>query len=131
MRRLIWVFAMLILAAPGAAQREPEWRTAAEYDVLLRPFAYEPRTIRLEAGRPIRLRFVNEGRATLSLAAPRFFRAARLRRGDEDLAQTGRFHLAPGERRTIALVPARGRYPMNSFNFAQRVLGMRGAIIVE
>ena len=55
------------LAAPAAAQREPEWRTAPEDDVLLRPFAYEPRTIRLEAGRPVRLRFVNNGRATHQL----------------------------------------------------------------
>lgn len=122
---------LVLAAAPAAAQREPEWRTAPEYDVLLRPFAYEPRTIRLEAGRPVRLRFVNEGRATHSFFAPRFFSDARLRRGDADLATSGLFRLAPGERRTIALVPARGRYPVRSANFAHQALGMRAMIIVE
>ena len=63
------------LAAPAAAQRAPEWRTAPEADVLLRPFAYEPRIIRLRAGEPVKLRFVNEGRATLG-----FSRAGLLRR---------------------------------------------------
>ena len=43
----------LLLAAPAAAQRAPEWRTAPEEDVLLRPFAYEPSIIRLRAGQSI------------------------------------------------------------------------------
>ena len=131
MRRLTWVFVALVLAAPAAAQREPEWRVAPEHDVLLRPFNYEPPVIRLRAGEAVRLRFVNGGRATHSFDAPRFFRAARLRRGDDDLARTGRFRLAPGERRLIALVPAPGRYQVRSANIAQRLLGMRALIIVE
>lgn len=122
---------LVLIAMPATAQREPEWRTAPEYDVLLRPFAYEPPTIRLEAGRAVRLRFVNGGQATHSFGASRFFREARLRRGDEALALTGGFRLGPGERRTIALVPARGRYLVSSRNFVQRVLGMRALIIVE
>jgi len=129
--RALLALVLVLAAAPAAAQREPEWRTAPEYDVLLRPFAYEPPTVRLEAGRPVRLRFVNGGQATHSFQAPRFFRGARLRRGDEDLALTGRFRLGPGERRTIALVPVRGRYSVGSYNFVQRVLGMRAVIIVE
>jgi plastocyanin len=131
MRLLLVALALVAVSAPIAAQQEPEWRTAPEYDVLLRPFAFEPRTIRLRAGEPVALRFVNGGRATHSFHAPRFFRQARLRRGDEDLALTGRFRLAPGERRTIALVPARGRYSVSSYNFVQRLLGMRALIIVE
>lgn len=129
--RALLALVLVLAAAPAAAQREPEWRVAPEYDVLLRPFAYEPQTIRLEAGRAVRLRFVNGGRGTHSFQAPRFFREARLRRGDEDLALRGGFRLGPGERRTIALVPARGRYGVGSYNFVQRVLGMRGVIIVE
>lgn len=129
--RALLALVLVLAAAPAAAQREPEWRTAPEYDVLLRPFAFEPRTIRLEAGRPVRLRFVNEGRATHGFQAARFFREARLRRGDEDLARAGGFRLAPGERRTIALVPARGRYSVGGYNLVQRALGMRATIIVE
>jgi hypothetical protein len=129
--RALLALVLILAAMPAAAQREPEWRTAPEYDVLLRPFAYEPPVIRLEAGRPVRLRFVNGGRATHSFGALRFFREALLRRGDEALALTGRFRLGPGERRIIALVPARGRYLVSSPNLVQRALGMRALIIVE
>ena len=131
MRRLLPLAALLLVAGPAPAQREPEWRVTSEQDVLLRPWAIEPRRIRLEADRPVRLRFVNQGRATHSFSATRFFRSARLRPRDQDVARRGGLRLAPGERRTIALVPARGRYGAGSRNPAQWALGMRSEIIVE
>lgn len=131
MRRLLLSLAALSLAAPVSAQREPEWRAAPEQDVLLRPFAYEPQIIRLEANRPVKLRFVNSGRATLSFGASDFFRAARIRARDADLVAGGSLRLAPGERRTIALVPARGRYRARSGNLSHRLLGMSALIVVE
>jgi plastocyanin len=130
MRRLLLALTLLVLAAPASAQ-PPEWRTAPEYDVLLRPWAYEPMVILLRAGEPVRLRFVNQGQATHSFSAPAFFRAARVRRRDADLVAQGGFRLAPGERRTIALVPAPGRYAASSRNIVQRLLGMHGVIVVE
>lgn len=134
MRRLPLLLAAFLLTAelavPAAAQ-EPEWRQSSEYDVLLEPFDIEPSELRLVAGRPVRLRFVNSGQRSLSFAAPGFFRAARIRSGDgEDLADGG-FRLDPGERRTIVLVPAAGRYGMRSGNFFHRLLGMSGRIVVE
>ena len=74
--RPLLLLAALLLAAPAAAQRVPEWRTAPEADILLRPFAYEPNVIRLRAGQPVKLRFVNNGRTTLGFSAPGFFAAA-------------------------------------------------------
>ena len=129
MRRWLLLLAFL-LAAPAAAQ-EPEWRTAREYEVLMRPFAYEPQPIRLEAGRPVKLRFLNQGQATFSFSAREFFRAARLRAGDAEIVADGHLRLAPGEVRTIALVPARGRYRARSGNWIHRLLGMSARIIVE
>lgn len=131
MRPLIIAFAALALAAPAAGQREPEWRTAPEEQILLRPFAYEPRLIRLQAGRPVKLTFVNNSRATLSFDAPAFFRAARLRGREARMLADGRFRLAPGERRTVALVPAPGRYRARSSNLLHRTLGMSAEILVE
>ena len=128
--RWMFLFLALLLAAPAAAQ-EPEWRTAPEYDVLLRPYAYEPQTIRLAAGRPVKLRFVNQGQATFSFSAGDFFRAARVRSGDAEAVGDGQIRLAPGERRTIALVPAPGRYRARSGNLMHRLLGMSARIIVE
>lgn len=133
MRQLLVPAAALLalgLAASAAAQ-EPEWRQSGEYHVLLEPFDIEPATIRLDAGQPVRLRFVNSGRRSLSLSAPRFFRAARLRSGDDAALEDGTLRLGPGEGRTIVLVPARGRYSMRSGNFFHRMLGMSGRIVVE
>lgn len=129
--RLILLAAALLLAAPAAAQREPEWRTAIEADVLLHPFRYEPRIIRLEAGRPVKLRFVNDGWAALSFSAPDFFRAARVRGRDAAAVRDGSLRLAPGERRTVALVPAPGRYRARSVNLFHRLRGMSAEIVVE
>ena len=126
-----WLFLFaLLLAAPAAAQ-EPEWRTAREYEVLLSPFAFAPDPIRLEAGRPVRLRFLNQGQATFSFSADDFFRSARVRSGDAEAVADGHIRLAPGEARTIALVPAPGRYRARSGNWIHRLLGMSARIIVE
>jgi hypothetical protein len=128
--RLLLLLCALLLAAPAAAQ-EPEWRTAPEYDVLLRPWAFDPNPLRLRANRPVKLRFVNQGQATFSFSARDFFRSARLRSRDSDVVRGGQIELAPGERRTIALVPAPGRYRARSGNLIHRLLGMRTRIIVE
>ena len=123
---------LLALAAPlSAAAQQPEWRGAVEHDVLLRPFDIEPETIRLPADRPVKLRFVNQGQSTLSFSARDFFRAARLRQADAEWIGDGHFRLAPGERRTVAFIPARGRYHVRSGNLVHRILGMTATIIVE
>ena len=124
-------FAALFADDASATQPMAEWRTAPEAPVLLHPFTYEPQVIRLEAGRPVKLAFVNNGRATLSFSAPAFFRAARIRSRDAHFVENGRLRLAPGERRTVALVPAPGRYRVHSANLTHRILGMTATIIVE
>ena len=131
MRLVLFALAALLLAAPAAAQREPEWRTAIEADVILHPFRYEPREIHLQAGRPVLLQFVNNGQANLSFRAPRFFAAAQIRRGDRHRLQNGGFRLAPGARLRISLVPARGQYHAWSGYFIQRLRGMTARIVVD
>jgi urease beta subunit len=129
MRLLLLPLAFLLLAS--AQPPEPEWRIAVEYDVLLRPWAYEPKIIRLPAGRPVRLHFVNQSPATMTFGARDFFRAARLRPRDGDIAAGGGFRLAPGERRYVDLVAPAGRYRARSFNILHRLLGMSAEIVVE
>ena len=131
MRLVLLAFAALLLATPAAAQRQPEWRTAIETDVLLHPFRYEPRTLRLTAGRPVLLHFVNNGRARLSFRAPRFFASALIRRSDRRHVVGGGFRLAPGERLTIALVPAPGHYRAQSGYLLHRLRGMHARIVVQ
>lgn len=131
MRLFLLAASFCLLAAPAGAQREPEWRTAAEQDILLHPFRYEPRDIRLPAGRPVLLQFVNNSQAWLSFRAPRFFAAAQVRRGDRRRLQDGGFRLAPGARLRISLVPARGHYQAYSGYIVQRLRGMTARIVVE
>ena len=131
MRLALLGISACFLAAPAAEQREPEWRTAVEADILLHPFSYEPREIRLHAGRPVLLQFVNNGQAHLSFRAPRFFAAAQVRRGDRHRLQNGGFRLAPGARLRISLVPARGQYPAYSGYLLQRLRGMTARIVVD
>ena len=131
MRLILLATTAFMLAAPATEQREPEWRTAVEYDILLHPFRYEPREIRLQAGRPVLLQFVNNGQANLSFRAPRFFAAAQVRRGDRHRLQNGGFRLAPGARLRISLVPARGHYAVWSGYFIQRLRGMTARIVVD
>lgn len=121
---------LLLIAAPAAAQ-QPQWRAAPEVEVLMFPHAYEPDPIRLAAGQPVRLRFINQGQTSFSFSASRFFGAARIRTGDGEAISDGTVRLAPGERRTIALVPAAGRYRARSANLWHRLLGMSTRIIVE
>ena len=128
--RLAFLSLALLASAPDAAQ-PTEWRVAREYEVLLQPYAYEPSPIRLEAGRPVKLRFLNQGQATFSFSAEDFFRTARIRRGDDERVADGRLQLAPGEQKVIALVPAPGHYRARSGNLLHRLLGMSVEIIVE
>jgi hypothetical protein len=129
MRLLLLPLAALLLV--GAQPPEPEWRTATEYDVLLRPWAYEPKLIRLPAGRPVRLHFVNQSRARMAFGARSFFSAARLRPRDADIAAGGGFSLDPGEGRFVDLVAPPGHYRARSFNILHRLLGMSAEIVVE
>lgn len=129
MRILAGLVLASLFAVPAAAA---EWRQAREYELRLSGFDIEPADIRLRAGEPVRLRFVNHGSVGYRLSAPAFFRNARLRTRDvRTLGRRGTISLAPGETREILLVPAPGRYAMRSRNLFHRVLGMRGRIIVE
>lgn len=130
MRSILPVLLAFFLAAEAAA-RQPEWRWAAEQEVVLRPYEYVPPMLLLPAGEPVRLRLYNGGGGTLVFEAKDFFRAAHIRERDASKVTGGRVRLAPGEAETIALVPAPGRYRVRSSNLIHRLLGMTGRIVVE
>ena len=128
MRRLLALLAAAALAGPVLAQ---EWRNAPEYDVLLTSYDIVPGTIRLKAGEPVRLRFVNNSNQRHDFSARAFFRSAQLRRRDARLVADGRLELPPLATETIVLVPKAGRYRVTSSNLLHRMLGMTGRIVVE
>ena len=128
MRRLLLMLCLIGLAAPTGAQ---EWRMAPEYDVLLASYDIEPKVIRLAAGKPVRLRFVNNSNEGHDFYARSFFGAAQLRQRDRQVIDDGIVRVGAMETRTIVLVPKAGRYRMRSGNLLRRLLGMTGTIIVE
>jgi plastocyanin len=127
MRRFLLPLA-LVLSAPAAAQ---EWRMAPEYDVQLSTYDIQPQDIRLKAGEPVRLRFVNNSNQGLTFSAGDFFRSARMRRRDAGLIRGGAVKVPPLSTRTVVLVPRPGRYRAQGANVLHRLLGMSGRIIVE
>ena len=128
MRLLLTLLTAASLAGPAHAQ---EWRDAPEYDVLLTSYDIVPGTIRLKAGEPVRLRFVNNSNQKHDFSARAFFRAAQLRRRDAALVADGKLEVPPLATETIVLVPKAGRYRISSSNLLHRVLGMTGTIVVE
>jgi plastocyanin len=128
MRRLILFLSPLLIGAPAAAQ---DWRTAPEYDVLLTSYAIQPKVLKLKAGEPVRLRFVNNSNEPHRFSAGAFFARAELRERDRRLVRHGAVAVAPLSEETLVLVPKAGRYSMNGAPLAQRLLGMHGRIVVE
>lgn len=132
MRRLMVAVCALAIpvaaAGPAAAQ---EWPTAPEYDVLLTSYAIQPQVLKLKAGEPVKLRFVNNSNEPHRFAAGAFFARAELRGRDRDMVRHGEVAVPPLSERTVALVPRAGRYPMSGAPLAQRLLGMHGRIVVQ
>jgi hypothetical protein len=128
MRRFLLFVSALLLAAPAAAQ---EWSLAPEYDVLVSSFEIAPKVIRLKAGEPVRLRFVNNSEQPHRFYAPGLFRSAELRERDSKLLRNGGLDVAPLSDETIAFVPKKGRYKVRGDNLFRRVIGMTARIVVE
>ncbi|MBV8687395.1 MAG: hypothetical protein JOZ90_13115 [Alphaproteobacteria bacterium] len=119
---------LLLAGPPGAAQ---EWRQARDYDVLLTSFEIQPQEIRLRAGEPVRLRFVNNSEQRHSFSAPGFFAAAEMRGRDRRTLRGGAIVAPPLSETEIVLVPRKGRWWARGDNLFRRVLGMKARIVVE
>ena len=130
MRRLVLLATLAFLAAPAAAAA-PDWRMSPEYDVLLTSHDIQPEEIRLKAGKPVRLRFVNNSNQRHSFSAKEFFQASQLRKRDGAVVRDGTIELAPLSTATIVVVPKAGRYKAASTSLLRRLLGMSGRIVVE
>ena len=128
MRRLFLICLLFACADPARAK---DWRQAPEYDVLLTSYDIEPEAIHLKAGEPVRLRFVNPSNQSHDFSAKGFFRSARMRGQDADMVRDGTLLVGPLSTRTIVLVPKPGRYGVGSRNLVRRLLGFKGAIVVE
>lgn len=111
----------LIAAAPAAAQP-----TTVVIDLW--SFGFAPQPIRLAAGRPVTLTFVNRSGGGHDFTARRFFASSGMSAG---AAPGGSIALAPRQSRSITLVPRAGTYPVHCSHFMHKQLGMRATIVVN
>ena len=98
--------------------------------IRLSRFAFEPDHLRLRAGVPVRLRFVNESNRGHDFSAPAFFSASSYAPGSAPPPK-GRIEV-PGKRSAeILLVPQQpGTYEFECTHFLHSFFGMTGTLDV-
>lgn len=112
--------AYLLSAAPLAAQP-----SAVTIDVT--SFAFAPQPIRLAAGRPVTLTFVNRSGGGHDFTARNFFASSAI---SGTPPAGGAIALAPHQSHSITLVPRAGTYKAWCSHFMHKQFGMRATIIV-
>lgn len=112
------LLAALALPLPALADAPPR------VEITLSNFKFAPDVIRLKAGQPVILHFVNEGSGGHNFAAPEFFKGVAGVKG-------GKIELAKGESRDVAVTPRAGTYPVKCTHFLHTSFGMKGSIVVQ
>lgn len=120
--RLAAVAAIVLnYSAPAHAQ------TPAAQTIDVRSFSFSPVPIRLAAGQPVTLTFVNSSGSGHDFTAKEFFAASRITAGT---APGGEIELKPHETKSITLIPAAGTYNAHCSHFMHAAMGMHDQIIV-
>lgn len=120
--RLAALAALSIFAsAPAAAQ-------PATVVIDVRSFSFAPRPIRLAAGRPVTLTFVNNSGGGHDFTARAFFANAVT---SGAMPANGAIVLGPHQSRTITLTPRAGTYDAWCSHFMHKQFGMKTQIIVR
>jgi plastocyanin len=96
--------------------------------IYLQSYAYAPSPIRLQAGRPVTLHFVNRSGGGHDFTARQFFRSARILAGR---VERGEVELRGGQSARVTLIPAAGRYPVHCGHTFHKLLGMSSEIVVQ
>lgn len=96
--------------------------------IYLQSYSYAPSPIRLRAGQPVTLQFVNRSGKGHDFTARRFFRSARILAGR---VGDGEVDLRGGQSASVTLIPAAGRYAVHCGRPFHKVLGMRSEILVQ
>jgi uncharacterized cupredoxin-like copper-binding protein len=115
--------AILLLALGTAAVAQPAART-----IDLANFSFSPKPIRLAAGQPVTLTFVNRSGGGHDFTAKAFFAGSRILAG---AAPGGKIGLRGGETKSITLVPNAGTYEVHCSHFLHTSFGMTDQIVVR
>ena len=122
------LFALVLAVPMPATAQDVPGGTPQRIEVRLSSFAFEPRTIRLTAGRPVILHLVNSGGGGHNFSAPQLFAAAR---GVSGPVRRGAVEVPGHQSVDIRLTPARGSYRLRCTHTLHTAFGMTGTITVE
>jgi plastocyanin len=122
------MLASRLAAALALSLAVPAWSQPAAVTVELRNFGYSPSVIRLPAGKPVTLTFVNRSGGAHDFTAKSFFARSRIVAGD---SSGGEIELKGAQTRSITLVPVAGRYKVHCGHFMHKQFGMTGEILVQ
>jgi plastocyanin len=118
--RLAALAASFLSAAPANTQ-------PAAQTIDVRSYSFSPVPIRLTAGQPVTLTFVNSSGSGHDFTAKEFFAASRITAG---AAPDGKLELKGHETKSITLVPTAGTYNAHCSHFLHASMGMHDQIIV-
>ena len=121
-RRAAVALMSLFVVAPAAAQQP------AQLMVQVWSFGFAPNPIRLAAGRPVTLTFVNRSGSSHDFVAHSFFASSRIVSGS---APDGEIDLPGHATRSVTLVPRAGRYNAHCSHFLHKQMGMVDVIVVD
>ncbi|MEA3081114.1 MAG: hypothetical protein QOD54_782 [Sphingomonadales bacterium] len=96
--------------------------------INVRSFSFAPQPIRLAAGRPVTLTFVNQSGSGHDFTAKEFFAASAISAGT---APGGKIALAGHETKSITLTPRAGSYAAHCSHFLHSSFGMKDVIVVR
>ena len=112
----------LAFAYPAAAQQPPV------LTVQVYSFGFAPKPIRLTAGQPVTLRFVNQSGSGHDFTAPGFFQHSKITAG---AAPEDEIELKPHQTKSITLIPVKGTYQAHCSHFLHKQMGMSDWIVVS
>jgi len=115
------------VAALSVALGSPAPAQPAGQTILVWSYGFSPHPIRLAAGQPVTLTFVNRSGGSHDFTAQSFFANARVTAGS---AADGEIELAPHETKSITLIPRAGSYHAHCSHFLHKQMGMSDDIIV-
>ena len=122
-----------LCAVPLVARSQPSAASTATDEIVveLSSFAYSPDPLRLRAGVPVRLKFVNKTtHGGHDFAAPAFFAASAFPPGTTP-PPGGSVNLAAGKTEELTLTPrVPGTFPVRCTHFFHAWFGMTGTIVV-
>jgi plastocyanin len=116
--------------ARQAAASSVDWNAAPAVIVRITDFAFDPKSLSLRAGAPVRIMLVNDSASEHVFSAPAFLAASSFGPQSTPVADGG-VSITAHQTREVDLVPAKpGSYPLECTELLHAMLGMTGSIEV-